>query len=52
MAQGNGRGFGEGYTPGLKAFNRLLTAWRERGDMKGLELELTGASPSPGAAPT
>ncbi|MBV9421128.1 MAG: NAD(P)/FAD-dependent oxidoreductase [Alphaproteobacteria bacterium] len=26
------------YTPGINAFNALLAEWREKGDMKGLEL--------------
>ncbi|HEY1708518.1 MAG TPA: NAD(P)/FAD-dependent oxidoreductase [Rhizomicrobium sp.] len=27
------------YTPGINAFNALLAEWREKGDMKGLDLE-------------
>jgi cyclohexanone monooxygenase len=27
------------YTPGINAFNALLAEWREKGDMKGLELD-------------
>jgi cyclohexanone monooxygenase len=29
---------GETYAPGVNAFNDLLAAWREKGDMEGLEL--------------
>ncbi len=27
------------YTPGINAFNALLAEWREKGDLKGMELE-------------
>jgi cyclohexanone monooxygenase len=34
-----GGGFnGEAYTPGINAFNALIAAWREKGDLEGLEL--------------
>ena len=28
----------ESYAPGVNAFNALLTQWRDRGDLAGLEL--------------
>jgi cyclohexanone monooxygenase len=28
---------GETYAPGANAFNRMLAAWREQGDLEGLE---------------
>jgi cyclohexanone monooxygenase len=31
--------FGEPYGPGFYAFERLLAAWRERGDLQGFDLE-------------
>ena len=33
-----GSGFFGAYTPGQDAFNRLLEAWRAKGDLEGLEL--------------
>ena len=35
---GGGRGIAEIYAPGLNAFNALLEAWREQGELEGLEL--------------
>jgi cyclohexanone monooxygenase len=33
-------GLGAGiYTPGINAFNKLLVEWRNKGDMKGLEIQ-------------
>lgn len=29
---------GQTYTPGINKFNALLEAWREQGDLEGLEL--------------
>ena len=37
VVRGAGLG-GETYTPGANAFNALLTRWREKGDLEGLEL--------------
>jgi cyclohexanone monooxygenase len=35
----NARGLnGEAYSPGVNAFNALLSKWREQGDLEGLEL--------------
>ena len=32
-------GFGaNAYAPGINAFNALMTKWREKGDLEGLEL--------------
>ena len=32
-------GFGaDAYAPGINAFNALMTKWREKGDLEGLEL--------------
>jgi cyclohexanone monooxygenase len=39
--EGKGRGLaGEMYAPGLNAFNRLLQAWRDKGDLEGMKLEM------------
>ena len=35
---GGGRGIAEIFAPGLNAFNALLKAWREVGELEGLEL--------------
>jgi cyclohexanone monooxygenase len=32
---------GEGYGPGWPAFQELLRDWRDRGDLAGLEIELS-----------
>lgn len=36
---GGGRGLAEIYTPGLNQFNVLLEAWRDEGQLRGLQLE-------------
>jgi cyclohexanone monooxygenase len=42
-AEGNGSFLGDFYSPGFYAFDDLLAAWRENGDLDGLEL---GTGPS------
>ncbi|MTD57997.1 flavin-containing monooxygenase [Amycolatopsis pithecellobii] len=40
---GEGRGyglFGEAYAPGVNAFRRLLSAWRDEGSMAGMSVQL------------
>ncbi|BBY28591.1 flavin-containing monooxygenase [Mycolicibacterium sediminis] len=43
-AEGNGSFLGDFYSPGFYAFDELLQAWRDTGDLEGLEL--AGEEPS------
>ena len=41
-AKASGSYLGEPYWPGFYAFGDLLTAWRDKGDLDGLMLDLDG----------